>query len=79
MEEQIISILNEDAGSDIDWQKEKAIIDDELIDSLDLVAIVSDLNEAFDVTIGVEEMVPANFNSVAAIAAMIAGLQNVQG
>lgn len=75
MEEKIISILNEDVEGEQDWAAETAIVDDKLIDSLDMVAIISDLNEEFDVEISVDEMSPENFNSVAAIAEMIRHLQ----
>lgn len=71
MEEKILAILRENAGEDIDWASQEAIVDDELIDSLDMVAIIGDLNDEFDVEITVDDMVPENFNSVSAIAAMI--------
>lgn len=78
MEKEILAILNEDAGSDIDWASEKAIMDDELIDSLDLVAIVSDLNEKYDIQITIDDMTPENFNSIAAMAKMITRLMEQQ-
>lgn len=78
MEQEIIAILNEDAGNDIDWASETAIVDDELIDSLDLVAIVSDLNEKYDIEITVDDMIPENFNTVAAMAKMISHLREQQ-
>jgi D-alanine--poly(phosphoribitol) ligase subunit 2 len=75
MEEKIINILNEDARDDIDWAAQTAIVDDELIDSLDMVAIIGDMNEEFDIEISVDEMTGENFNSVAAMCAMVKKLQ----
>lgn len=75
MEETILAILEEDAGKDVDWKAQSAIVDEELIDSLDMVAIISDLSEAFDVDITVDDMTPENFNSVAAMMQMITRLQ----
>lgn len=78
MENEILAILNEDAGSDIDWASENAIMDDGLIDSLDLVTIVSDLDEKYDIEITVDDMTPENFNSVAAIEKMVTRLMEQQ-
>lgn len=55
---------------DIDLES-KALIDDGVIDSFDMVALVSEIMEAFDVTITVEEIIPENFNSKEAIMALI--------
>ena len=47
------------------------LIDDGLIDSLDIVAVVTELMEAFDVELGVDDLTPENFNSVEAIEDLI--------
>ena len=67
---EIISILRE-IRSDVDWLSETDIIESGLIDSFDMIALVSDLNDAFEVSIGLEHMEPENFSSVEAIAAML--------
>lgn len=72
MNEKIIKILEEICPG-VDFAKEKSIIDDGLVDSFDIVAIVTELMEEFDVEIGVEDLVPENFNSVEAIANLILG------
>lgn len=74
MREQILEILT-DIRSDIDFEKETALIDDGMLESLDIVAIVGEFNEEFDVEISVEDLVPENFNSVDAMAELITRAQ----
>lgn len=64
--EKILKILNQ-IRSDIDFEKETALIDDGILDSFDIVSIVSDLMEEFDIEISIDDMIPENFNSVSAI------------
>ena len=45
-----------------------------MLDSLTILALVPELEDAFDVTIPAVEIVPANFNSVQAIDALVARL-----
>lgn len=54
----------------IDLENE-AMIDDGLIDSFDMVALVSELMDEFGVNISIEDIIPENFNSVAAMQALI--------
>ena len=72
--EQILEILNE-IDDTIDYEKEKALIDDHILDSFGVITLVSELEDAFDITIGAKEMVPANFNSVEALFTMVQRLQ----
>ena len=74
MKEKIIEILEEICPG-IDFENEESLIDDELIDSLDIVSIVTELNDAFDVEITVEDLLPENFNSVDAIETLIRRLR----
>ena len=55
MKKQIIEILSEICPG-IDFETETALIDDGLIDSLDIVAVVTELMEAFDVELGVDAL-----------------------
>ena len=70
MRKQIIEILSEICPG-VDFEAETALIDDGLIDSLDIVAVVTELMEAFDVELGVDDLTPENFNSVEAIEDLI--------
>ena len=70
MREQIIEILTEICPG-VDFEQETALIDDGLIDSLDIVAVVTDLMDTFDVHLGVDDLTPENFNSVDAICQLI--------
>ena len=55
----------------IDFENETELITSKVIDSVDLVAIVSDLEDEFGITISMEELTPENFDSIAAIWNMI--------
>jgi acyl carrier protein len=56
---------------EIDFDKCDTLIDDRIIDSFDIVTIVSEISDEFDITIPVEEIVPKNFNSAKALYAMV--------
>ena len=75
MKKQIIEILSEICPG-IDFETETALIDDGLIDSLDIVAVVTELMEAFDVELGVDDLTTENFNSVEAIEELIESKQS---
>ena len=70
MRAKIIEILTEICPG-IDFEHETALIDDGLVDSLDIVSIVTELMDAFDVEINVDDLQPENFNSVDAMVDLI--------
>lgn len=74
MRDTVLEIL-QDIRSDIDFENETALIDDDLLESLDIVAIVGEFNEEFDVEISVEDLLPENFNSVDAMVELITRAQ----
>ncbi len=64
--EQLIEILK-GIRPDVDFENETALIDDGILDSFDVVSIISELDDAFGVQVRITELDPENFNSVAAI------------
>ena len=56
---------------DIDFDKEKKLIDAGILDSMDIIGIIMEVNEAFDVNINVKYLLPENFNSIESIYALI--------
>lgn len=61
---------------DIDFDKEKKLIDAGILDSMDIIGIIMEVNEAFDVNINVQYLLPENFNSIEAIYALIQKLSD---
>lgn len=68
--EQLLNILNE-LHPDVDFEGREDLIDEGILDSLDIVTLITEINDAFDVSIPAEEIIPENFNSAAAIWALI--------
>jgi acyl carrier protein len=75
MKEQILEILN-DINEDVDYETETALIDDGILDSFDIVSLVSELNSNFDINITVVDLVPENFNTLSAMTALVERLSN---
>lgn len=71
---ELLDIL-ENLRPDIDFTKNDKLIDDHLLDSFDIVTLVGEINETFEVQIGVEHLLPENFNSIKAIKELIERLQ----
>lgn len=74
MKGQIIEIL-EDIQPEADYETCQTLIDDHILTSLDVLSLVAELEDEFDVTIPTVEIIPSNFNSVDAIATMVDRLQ----
>lgn len=72
--EQLLSILKE-INPDNDYETEEKLIDKGLLDSLSLLTLVSELEDAFDIEITPTELIPSNFNSAKAMWAMVQRLQ----
>lgn len=68
--ETLIKIL---AGlhNDVDFYTADALIDDGILDSLDIVTLITEINDEFGVSIPAEEILPENFNSAKAIMDLI--------
>lgn len=68
--ERLIELLKE-IKEDIDYENETALIDDELLDSFDILQIISAIDDEFDVAIPAAMIIPQNFNSVEALWNMV--------
>jgi len=53
--------------ADIDFEACETLIDDCLLDSFDIVTIIAEISDKFDVIITADEIVPENFNSAKAL------------
>ena len=71
--ERLYEIL-EEMQPEIDFHKEKALIDNHLLDSLTVLALISELEDEYDITIPAVEIIPANFNSAQAMWDLISRL-----
>ena len=74
MKETVMEILQGIRG-DVDFENATKLIDDNILASLDIVAIVGEFNDEFDIEISVEDLVPENFNSVDAMVELITKAQ----
>jgi acyl carrier protein len=66
----ILEILN-DVRPDIDFAQEELLVEGGILDSFDIVSIISELNDAFDINIRVHDLKPENFNSISSIQALV--------
>ncbi|MBP3314319.1 MAG: acyl carrier protein [Clostridia bacterium] len=71
--EKLIEILTS-LHPEVDFENNDSLIDDGILDSLDIVTLVTEINAEFDVTIPAEEIVPENFNSAEALMELITRL-----
>ena len=73
--EDLIAILK-DLHPEVDFETEDQLIDGKIFDSFDIVTLVAEINNEFDVSVPAEELVPENFNSAKAIWALIEKLED---
>ena len=73
--EPVLEILSK-VKPNVDFKNATAIVDDGLLDSMDIVMLVGELNDEFDIEIQVTDLVPENFNTVDAIVKMVERLED---
>ena len=73
--EALLNILTE-LHPDVDFDTCTTLIDDQILDSFDIVTLVAEIDGEFDVQIPAEELIPENFNSAKALYALIERLEN---
>ena len=68
--QKLIALL-EEIDEDVDFANETAMVDEGLIDSLTISAIILAIEDTFGVHIATGEIEPENFNSVGAMLGLI--------
>lgn len=72
--EELLEILN-DVVDGVDFEKEENLVDDKLLNSMDIIEIVTAIDDELGVAIPAKEIVPENFNSAKSIWEMIERLK----
>ena len=75
MKERILEILS-GIRPDIDFENETELMDGGLLDSFDIVSIISDLNDEFDISIRITELKAENFNTLDAMVNLVEKLKS---
>jgi len=70
MEEKILEICL-DVCPNVDFEHETALIDDEILESFDIITIVTNLMDEFDIFIDADDIEPENLNSLEGIIEMV--------
>ena len=73
--QKLLEILSE-IRPDIEFKNEISLIDGGVLDSFDIVTIISELNDAYNIHIRVNHLKPENFNSVEAIFKLVNTLKS---
>ena len=70
---ELIEILTE-LHDDVDFATETGLIENGILNSLDIVTLITEIGDRFDVMIPAEEIMPENFDSAEALWALISRL-----
>lgn len=70
MREQIQNIL-EEIRPDVDFSTDAKLVTDGVLDSFDTVSLVSELNDVFEIEIGVKYLTPEHFDSIENICKLV--------
>ena len=68
--EELLEILT-DLHPEVDFETEEHLIDNGILDSFDIVTLIAEIHDEFDVTIDAKRIIPENFNSAKALYALI--------
>ncbi len=72
--DKLMEIL-EDICPDVDFENETALVDDQIFSSFDILSIISEISDAFGITLSPADIIPENFNSAKSLWEMIQRLQ----
>lgn len=70
MMEKIMKILKE-LRPDVDFSAEKELIDGGILSSFDIITLIEELSDAYDIDIEIDDIVPENLNSAEGIYRLI--------
>lgn len=73
--EDLLQILSE-LHPEVDFETEENLIDNGILDSFDIVTLITEIGETFDITISAEHIIPENFNSANALYELIQKLED---
>lgn len=71
--QELIEILTE-LHDDVDFATETGLIENGILNSLDIVTLITEIHDRLDVRIPAEEILPENFDSAEALWALICRL-----
>ncbi len=73
--EELLELL-ERVRPGVDFENEKYLVDGAVLNSFDVVMIIGELNEHYDIDISADDILPENFNSAEAILALVEDMQD---
>lgn len=73
--DELMEIL-EDICPEVDFEMETSLVDDKILSSFDILSIISEISDAFQITLTPAEIIPENFNSAEALWSMICDLRD---
>ena len=73
--DELIAILK-DIHPDVDYETATTLVDGKILDSFDIITLVGEIADKFDVVVSAEYMIPENFNSAQALWTLIQKLQD---
>lgn len=68
--EELLEILR-DLHPEVDFETETNLVDGKILTSFDVVALIAEVSDSYDIIIPAGEIKPENFNSVDALYALI--------
>jgi acyl carrier protein len=73
--DKLLEVL-EQLHPDVDFRNCETLIDDQVLDSFDIITLIAEIDSEFDVAIPAEEIIPENFNSAKTLYALIERLSD---
>ena len=72
--EELIELLKE-FNNTVDYETETALVSSEIFDSMDVVTLIGEIEDRFEIEISMEDVTEENFNSAEAMWKMIESLK----